>query len=104
MAGGFLRPGRHLPLRGSVPGPAGGSPGPGRCDTDPVLTGTMWHCPGSGAVADAASSRGGVAGGTAGTGARRAGCARDRRKRTVMLMVPTWPESGFLGMRPAAGQ
>jgi hypothetical protein len=52
-AGGFLRPWRHLPLRGPGAGRGGGSPGPGRCDTDPVRTGTMWHRPGYGAVAGA---------------------------------------------------
>ncbi len=43
--------------RRPAPGPAGGSPGPGRCDIDPVLTGTMWHCPGCSAVAGAGAVR-----------------------------------------------
>jgi hypothetical protein len=43
MTEGILRPWRHLPLRCPASGPADGSPGPGRCDSDPALTGTMWH-------------------------------------------------------------
>jgi hypothetical protein len=55
--GGILRPWRHLPLRGPASGRGWRQPGPGRCDTDPVLTGTMWHRPGYGTVAAAARSR-----------------------------------------------
>jgi hypothetical protein len=76
QAGGILRPWRHLPLRCTAPGPDGGSPGPGRCDSDPVLTGTMWHCPGCGAVARAAAVwREGCRGRRGGPG-----CARSRRR------------------------
>jgi len=45
-----LRPSHHLPLRCPAPGPAGGTPGPRRCDSVAVLTVTMWHRRGCGAA------------------------------------------------------
>jgi hypothetical protein len=93
-AGGFVRPWRHLPLRGPAPGGLAATRGPARCDIVPVLTGTMSHRAGCGAVAGAAAARREGPPGSA----RREGCARSRR-RPACLRRPATHSRGATATR-----
>ena len=54
---GIVRPWRHLPLRRPAPGGLAAARGPPRCDSVAVLTVTMSHRGGCGAVTGAAAAR-----------------------------------------------